>query len=85
MTSIFFQIFMIIMLVFIIKDIIKSERYKGWFIPIYAIVLGCELHDFNKLLKISNNPMLFILSVVTIISLGSLGYLMIKFRKNIKW
>ena len=82
MSSILIQIFTIILLVIVIKDIICMKNYKKWIIPIYLFILYSEYRFFYNLLIIPGNEFLKFLCDITMLLLGSAGYLLIRFFNN---
>lgn len=77
------QIVAIFILVFIMRDMVKTKKYRKWSIPIYIIVLLYELNFHNQLLVKSPGSFQIVLNSMTLIILGAIGWLMVIFRNNI--
>lgn len=79
------QLFLIILLSIIIKDLIKLKKYKWWCIPIFMYVTFSEYYRFYRYLEhpFKNNPILFLTGIV-LLQLGATGFLLIKNCKNIE-
>jgi hypothetical protein len=73
------------MLCVIIKDLIKSERYSWWTIPVFLYIVYVEYTGFYNLLgnPIGNHFIIF-LTGISLIQLGAIGFLMLKNIKNIE-
>jgi len=80
------QVFLIILLSIIIKDLIKLKRYKWWCIPIFLYVTYCEYYGFYIYLGTpSKNTSIIFLTSIILLQLGATGFLLIKNCKNIEY
>lgn len=82
--QILIQIFLIVLLSIIIKDLIKSKRYKWWNIPILLFVTYCECSHFYDLIGPLREHSLIFLTGIILIQLGAIFFLFVKNFKYIE-
>lgn len=82
MWEIFAQITLNIILLFLIINTYKQKHYPKWGIIIYLIVLYGEYNQLHKLLQMPGYHGLKFLSGATMLLMGSLCCMLIKFYRR---